>query len=434
MSYRIPSIDIDTDSTDNASFHSRASETMSEQANVSGAHYGQPQNTVHEQLGEPSEFEEQQSRSPHQAGDIPSFNPSSPQYQALYNQIIADISRRQPLLNAQNFPHATSTQPQYKKPSKWPSWDGSITTLSSHIYQLIVKVEEDKRQLGSDRAICLGILNSIPVDKQSRVSHWFETGGPSGMHNWKDFVEHIKLEFEDKQARQTAGDLLYRMRMGSNQYFCDFFQDFQVKLAQCGGTNWPDSSKIMKLNSSINESLSDHLVSKDLPDDDFETWVSMVKRVAGRLENRPSYRPTGCTGKKTWYLSHKQSKYHSSTTDRYLHAPDLDDEGDTKMGGVNAIEALKLALNSLNSRNITNKPRAKWRSPEEFKSLCSEGRCVRCREKGHLSRACTKFGPAQNLASRIAYVKGPTKIRKQSHAEEKVNYEELETSEVSGEE
>ncbi|KAI1000302.1 hypothetical protein K3495_g7893 [Podosphaera aphanis] len=383
MSYQFPQTDNDS-TDDESSFHSQESYTMSEQIQNNGIRDGLPQNTIHEQLSGPTAFEEQQNRSPLHAEHNNLPNLSQTQYEMLYSRL---------------------------------------------------KIEEDRSLLGLDRAICLGIFNSIPKEKQNRVPHWFETGGPLKNHSWVDFLNHIEQEFEDKQARQAAGNLLYRMRMGPNQYFCDFLLDFQMKLSQCGGTEWPDSSKIMKLNSSINDYLSDCLVSKDLPDDDFELWVSIVKRVAGRLEKRPSYRPKGCTGKKTWYLSHVQTRLYSDEKNQLGTSSKIDADGDTLMGGINTINTFKLLINSLKSGGSdgNHKPRAKWRSPEEFKRLVSEGKCIRCQKKGHTSRACTKFSPAINPKARVSHVKSTERPQEESENDKSEN-EELDDSEVSGEE
>lgn len=161
----------------------------------------------------------------------------------------------------------TNSAPLQASTSQWAVWDGHTTSFSSFLLQLKIEIEEERIFLGSNRSICLNILRSIPATKQPRILHWFEVGGPDGSYNYSLFLDHIKEQFENKQARQKAGNFLQRMRMGSSQYFVDYLQDFELKVAQCRGMS--DSSKIMHLHTGINSRLRLLLLSKSLPDDNY---------------------------------------------------------------------------------------------------------------------------------------------------------------------
>lgn len=288
-----------------------------------------------------------------------------------------------------------------KKESKWPEWDGNVESFRSYIFELVVKIEEDRQMLGSDRAVCLGMLGTLPKDKKSRVSNWFESGGPAGNYNWKGFVEHFKYNFEDKRARLTAVKELTQMKQGSRQSFNDFFQQFEFKLAQCGGLHWDSPLKVSHLNNGLNETLEKALIGIDLPpDDDYAQWVSKVRDVAGRLE------------------SHQKRNFIKSGNEIYRPAyltnqnPSIDADGDTIMTGVNALLALlnnndqsskgNLSLASLgknnnfrqNNNGKDTRPRAPWRSQDEFQKLLSLGVCVRCGKAGHYSARCPTFRAA----------------------------------------
>lgn len=113
--------------------------------------------------------------------------------------------------------------------------------------------------LGSDRAICLHIFDSIPEVKQPRILNWFQKGGPDETFNWQSFLDHVKDQFENKQVRKTITSQSQRMRMGYNQYFVDFLQEFELKLSQCGVTKWDDYRKISILETGIKSSLRDLL-------------------------------------------------------------------------------------------------------------------------------------------------------------------------------
>ncbi|RKF60204.1 hypothetical protein GcC1_168017 [Golovinomyces cichoracearum] len=42
-----------------------------------------------------------------------------------------------------------------KKEAKWPEWDGKSESLRTYLFELRVKIEEDRHLLGSNRAVCL---------------------------------------------------------------------------------------------------------------------------------------------------------------------------------------------------------------------------------------------------------------------------------------
>lgn len=310
MSFWVP--DIETDSTDGEqSFYSQGSYTMSAKARQSGPN-DEDHDMIQEQRSTSETLQEQQNR-PLQNPGASYLSAIPPDiYAALREQLTREILSQlpNPILETQPqyaqssnplayTPNSKDTSQQIPPPStvnQWPVWDGLQTTFDSYLFQIRVKIEEERNFLGSNRSICLNIFRSIPPIKQPRILHWFEIGGPNGNYQWDLFLNHIKEQFENRQARQTAGNLLQRMRMGENQFFIDYLQDFELKVSQCGGS-WSDNNKIMHLDTGLNSRLRLLLLSKSLPDDDYLKWVSKVKAVAGRLENTPNYRPKGCSGK-----------------------------------------------------------------------------------------------------------------------------------------
>ena len=308
---------------------------------------------------------------------------------------------------------------------KWPDWNGDVSTFPLFMARLETKIEADRAKLGNDKTICNGILGTLPEDKQQRVSHWFLSGGVDGQYNVEAFLEHIKDKFEDKEAKQTAGDLLNRMRMGTSQKFDDFLQDFEFKLAQCDGLGWADRDKIIRVNTCINPKLANALVPVDLSDNDYAKWVKAVRRVAGRLESRPDYKSDRHT--ETWYLKvasipAPSSRNGSTSSPKGQKAqesqasPKTDADGDIQMSGVNAIMMSSMAalINSLNGKGGRgrertpkekpagkDKPRAKWISQEEMGQLTEEKKCFRCKKTGHVSRNCPDFRPAKPPGKRV---------------------------------
>lgn len=151
-----------------------------------------------------------------------------------------------------------------KKASEWPKWDGRKETYKGYICRLRTKIEVDwdyLDYLGGHRAVCIDMMNTLPIDLQLRVSHWFQKGGLERNWNYELFFEHFNENFEDKQAARAAGEDQARMRQGAHQLFADFLRDYEYKLAQADGLEWHDKAKINGINIGLNHRLQKSLVS-----------------------------------------------------------------------------------------------------------------------------------------------------------------------------
>lgn len=194
--------------------------------------------------------------------------------------------------------------------------------------------------------------------------------------------------------------------------------------------------KISLLETATNSPLQRILLYKTLPDNDYSKWVTKVKGVAGRLENTLDYRPIGCSDKKTWYLPQDNSHKHiTSTNNKPLNSPKVDADGDIEMGGIHSAQIVRAVINALNgTEKISNsRPPAKWRSIDEFKRLTKEGKCTRCGQGAHKTRACPNYGPAKRSAQ-ISHVKNSQiESSSQMHADN-VGTEEDSDEGFSGEE
>ena len=284
-----------------------------------------------------------------------------------------------------------------KRETKWPQWDGKTENFRSYIFELRVKIEEDRPLLGSNRAVCLGMIQTLPPSKKPRVDDWFERGGSNGGYEWVEFLNHFIDQFEDKQSIFVAGKELSRMKQGNRQPFTDFVKSYELKLAQCGGNKWNPLMKIVLLNNGLNEQLEKALIGIDMPPlDNYTLWRDKVREVAERLEShqtrmRPYYNNAGL----------KSDTNNSQVKDA---------DGDTAMTGLNAL------LSVVNNENFSKelggllvglgqtqkgkpnskdtRPRAPWRNPKDFKKLIDEGLCTRCAKAGHFGNRCPFFRAA----------------------------------------
>ena len=313
------------------------------------------------------------------------------------------------------------------KLQKWPDWDGEPSTFLLYFHRLKGKIEADRNNMGNNAAVCNQIIGTMPRDKQQRVAHWFISGGKDGQFDVDSFLEVIKEKFEDREQIQTAGKQLYLIRMGSSQRFESFLHDFEYKLAQCKGLGWPDETKILMLRPAINLKLSTSLIPVDLPESDYEAWVKMVSRVAAKLEAHPGYSSDGNT--KTWYVKGAPGVTYPMTgrksfprdrpqTQSNESSATVDADGDTQMSGINQLATLllnaigraqketkKKARSNKTDSTVnpagSDKPRAKWITPEEQAALMTAGKCFRCRKKGHVGIHCPDFRPARAPSSRV---------------------------------
>jgi hypothetical protein len=95
------------------------------------------------------------------------------------------------------------------------------------------------------------------------------------------------------------------MRMNDFQKFNSLLDDFEFKLALCGETKWPDRDRIFRLNAIINAKLLNALITVDFSDDDYQSWVIRIRKIAARLE--------ACSGYvinrnvTTWFIKKKGS-------------------------------------------------------------------------------------------------------------------------------
>lgn len=199
--------------------------------------------------------------------------------------------------------HAHDHELPKKTELPWPSWDGKPESLNCFLYEIEVKIEEDRHELGSNRAICYRMLGTIPSAKKKFVSSWFQRGGDAVTYDWREFLGHFKKKFEDKKCHIEARNAFMHMTQGAHQYFKDFIEDFETKLSQCGGDDWDSFTKIAMLDAKLNPALQKYLIPVTRPEEwDYSQWVERLKEISARLEVRQHYRPNEVAETNTHYM------------------------------------------------------------------------------------------------------------------------------------
>lgn len=147
------------------------------------------------------------------------------------------------------------------------------------------------------------------------------------------------------------------------------------------------------LENALNDRLTQALAGNHLiPDNDFAEWVRIVNRVAQKVEmadQRSRWTALHRTNVQTrapeprteaprtnWDVEMNQGG-RPEPINRPLEVGDVDEFGDTVMGGIN---------NAAVSGNECR--RAKWKTRVELDRLREEGKCFRCERRGCASKKC----------------------------------------------
>ena len=314
------------------------------------------------------------------------------------------IAKRQRDSNPDNNNGNNNSKKQIRKNVVLPKWNGEPEDFDFYIGRLETRIQMELASFLEPAAICLDMIDTLPESKKPRVADWFQESRSSGKFDWEDLIKLFRKEFENKDARQAASEIVSRMEQGKAQYFVDFLREFEYRLAQSGGNEaYTSLGKTQQLKASLNPRLRRSLIGVKLPSaNNYKEWVAAVKEVASELEGLPGYRSKNAAGTTTVIGAAKGGMTH--TLDNFQ--PAVDEDGDTVMGGANAllaaIQALMLNKDKAPLASITTdktadnpktqkqidpdrpKPRAPWRSVKDFKKLQENGLCTRCAKKGHI--------------------------------------------------
>jgi hypothetical protein len=110
-------------------------------------------------------------------------------------------------------------------------------------------------------------------------------------------------------------------------------------LALCGEAKWPDRDRILRLNAMINVKLSNALITVDLPDNDYQSWVIRIRKIAAKLEARSGY--VISRNVTTWFIKKKGFSAFFSRPQTAKPSPEqpntltTDSNGDIQITGVN---------------------------------------------------------------------------------------------------
>jgi hypothetical protein len=116
-----------------------------------------------------------------------------------------------PPIMSENSNNPLYTEGTSEDKTKWPKWNGETATFDLFFRMLKTRANHYAAEKRSSEMTCYNIIQSLPEDKRNRVARWYDEPW-----EYEKFLEKVKSQFEDKQARQAAGSKLSRMRMGAS--------------------------------------------------------------------------------------------------------------------------------------------------------------------------------------------------------------------------
>ncbi|KAI0993518.1 hypothetical protein K3495_g14666 [Podosphaera aphanis] len=317
-----------------------------------------------------------------------------------------------------------------RRDASLPKWNGISQDFVFYIERLEIQVEVDYAPFLDERTICLDLIETLPETSKPRVAPWFNKRKVDGRFSWRNLIDHFKDTFADRQAQQSASELVNRMEQGNNQYFGDFVLDFEYRVSQCGEEAFTPLGKTLTLKAALNNRFRTALVGVKLPSPkDYDDWVDAVKEVALDLEALANYRPKGASQTGTKLGAPKSGLGQASIGHTPRDRPAVDAEGDVVMGGTNAILAAlqkvaqrveKIEAQSVKARTPddgSELPRAPWRPQDELKRLIKSGVCLRCTQGGHRAKHCPNFRRARPPKGSLNALVGATKIHDDQNSE-----------------
>ena len=189
---------------------------------------------------------------------------------------------------------------------------------------------------------------------------------PEDERLWKRFVEDFKKAYTNTTDKQDAYNTLQELRMTGGD-LDNYVSDHEALVRRIG---WAVDSEVSI--ESFKDGLPSALLRKiynrdDLPDN-YEEWLAAAQKEQTKWTVMKS---AGLTSKGD--QNNRRQRWRDA-----LGKKDGQTRGQNKKKDPDAMDVDNVRLNPL--------------TDEERKRLMEEGRCFRCRQQGHMSKACPKKG------------------------------------------
>ncbi|SJL18609.1 uncharacterized protein ARMOST_22206 [Armillaria ostoyae] len=226
-----------------------------------------------------------------------------------------------------------------------------------------------------------------------RLEYWAGTGpAPHRFRypTWEGFINDVNDQFRNPAAMEVQEKKMFDLRMGNGPATA-YFQELEVLATKAGRRHDIDPRGLMvkavRLGVSLSYTTSITNTGRDIPGDYNEWKVRITLMYEERQKNWAFNQTTGNP------RDNRPTKGTSATT--ATSSP--------KAGGATSSPNPKATGNTGGGRDSTGR----WTTfagagrPMDIDTtkLCAEGRCFRCREKGHLSKDCPRKKDFRDIRS-----------------------------------
>lgn len=308
-----------------------------------------------------------------------------------------------PEISAHDVPTMESTELGTTRRPLLPRWSGRTEEFDDFAVQLRVILSDPtlKAALGTDQSACAQIFATLPPNGVSRLRPWFKSRLTSATWNINELLDELDRCFQDKDAKERASRRVYAVRQGEAQPFAKFLHVFDTYCSSAEDLAPAGAAQI----SALRRSLAPYLryaiaLQPDLSATNYNGFVAKVQGLATGLEALPDFqRSTGL--REEWYDASASADIPAGRSTQPISQKtpgNVDKDGDTAMGGVNAmnttdlVTALTTAVvaamggrsspgrnNGQPSGHVTDhRPRAPWVSQEMRDQRVANRQCARC--------------------------------------------------------
>jgi len=243
--------------------------------------------------------------------------------------------------------------------------------------------------------------SGLPADKKNAI------------HSWEHFTAALRSRFRPVQGAMLARQRLTKMRQRGGQSVGQFAHMFQTTLLPI--TDMSDADQVH------------HFVSSLLPHLAARVWRNPPATLSDAIQSAVQLEASGNFGRAATHSAprHHNPNYtpHTTSAPMDINHLEFDDADDDALLADSAdppapaaagadmhtllaqMQAMQHSLNVLQQRTPTpfrnsSSDRVPGLKPGEIDQLLAEGRCFRCKQKGHMKRDCPgPRGPAHKPQS-----------------------------------
>lgn len=233
---------------------------------------------------------------------------------------------------------ATGSLPT-RKPLPLPNkFSGRMADYPAWRLEVSEKLALDADLLRGDREACYIVASCLDTNPTKTVAAFYTSMQATGDYSCERFLEYLDRTYGNSNKREDALASLRELRQGTTMKLTAFLPKFEQLLAEAGGASFPEHVKIDYLRSTLNKKLGRFLVSANLPQEDYNSWVKEVTRVASQMERLE--RSMELENR----LADTSQRPHGRQDARTPVAPvpvsgTVGPDGDTEMGNVNKTAA-----------------------------------------------------------------------------------------------